>query len=85
MLGAKNKSKSLSTDHSALRPPRRSFLDSLLLLALFYTALVAAHASLLRLPYFWDEAGYYVPADLTAWSAVFMQHLHPGGEDAAAS
>jgi len=25
-------------------------------------ALVALHAPLLRLPYFWDEAGYYVPA-----------------------
>jgi Dolichyl-phosphate-mannose-protein mannosyltransferase len=28
---------------------------------LFFLALVL-HASLLRLPYFWDEAGYYVPA-----------------------
>jgi 4-amino-4-deoxy-L-arabinose transferase-like glycosyltransferase len=42
--------------------PRRSTVDSLLLLALFYAALVATHAPLLRLPYFWDEAGYYVPA-----------------------
>jgi NAD(P)-dependent dehydrogenase (short-subunit alcohol dehydrogenase family) len=24
-----------------------------------------------------DEAGYYVPADLSAWSAAFMAHLHP--------
>jgi hypothetical protein len=22
-----------------------------------------------------DEAGYYVPSDLTAWSAAFMAHL----------
>ena len=29
---------------------------------LFYLLLLAAHASLLRLPYFWDEAGYYIPA-----------------------
>jgi hypothetical protein len=25
-------------------------------------AVVAAHAALLRLPYYWDEAGYYIPA-----------------------
>lgn len=30
--------------------------------ALIFSLLWAAHAPLLRLPYFWDEAGYYVPA-----------------------
>jgi hypothetical protein len=29
-----------------------------------FAAVVAAHATLLRLPYYWDEAGYYIPA---AW------------------
>ncbi|MGH9412820.1 MAG: ArnT family glycosyltransferase [Terriglobales bacterium] len=29
-----------------------------------YAALLAAHASLLRLPYYWDEAGYYIFAAL---------------------
>jgi Dolichyl-phosphate-mannose-protein mannosyltransferase len=29
---------------------------------LLFAGLVALHAPLLRLPYFWDEAGYYVPA-----------------------
>lgn len=29
---------------------------------LLFSGLVALHAALLRLPYFWDEAGYYVPA-----------------------
>ncbi len=29
-----------------------------------FTALYVAHWSLLRLPYYWDEAGYYIPA---AW------------------
>jgi hypothetical protein len=29
---------------------------------LFFAALVLLHAPLLRLPYFWDEAGYYIPA-----------------------
>jgi hypothetical protein len=34
--------------------------------------LLAAHAPLLRLPYFWDEAGYYIPAarDLLAGSLI---------------
>ena len=29
---------------------------------LFFVALMLLHAPLLRLPYFWDEAGYYIPA-----------------------
>jgi len=33
-----------------------------LLLPLFSVALFAQHAPLLQLPYFWDEAGYYIPA-----------------------
>jgi hypothetical protein len=33
-----------------------------LVFALTLTALMVLHAPLLRLPYFWDEAGYYVPA-----------------------
>jgi Dolichyl-phosphate-mannose-protein mannosyltransferase len=32
-----------------------------LLFALFFLVLLASHGPLLRLPYFWDEAGYYVP------------------------
>jgi hypothetical protein len=30
--------------------------------SLIFTVLFVFHAPLLRLPYFWDEAGYYVPA-----------------------
>lgn len=30
--------------------------------ALLFTFLFLTHAPLLRLPYFWDEAGYYIPA-----------------------
>ena len=39
---------------------------------LFAVILIALHAPLLRLPYFWDEAGYYVPAarDLLAGSLI---------------
>jgi hypothetical protein len=57
----------------AARPPARtdpkgptpsSFrgTQQLLLFSLFFAALMLLHAPLLRLPYFWDEAGYYVPA-----------------------
>ncbi|MFZ0797390.1 MAG: glycosyltransferase [Terriglobales bacterium] len=31
-------------------------------MALFFAGLMLLHAPLLRLPYFWDEAGYYIPA-----------------------
>ncbi len=30
--------------------------------SLIFSALFLTHAALLRLPYFWDEAGYYIPA-----------------------
>ncbi len=41
---------------------RRPRLHPLFIFALLFTALFILHAPLLRLPYFWDEAGYYVPA-----------------------
>jgi hypothetical protein len=41
---------------------RRPSVDEIFLFALFFAALVLLHFPLLRLPYFWDEAGYYVPA-----------------------
>jgi len=41
------------------RTPR---LPGLFIFALLFSALFILHAPLLRLPYFWDEAGYYVPA-----------------------
>ena len=36
--------------------------QDLLLLAAIFAVLMLVHAPLLRLPYFWDEAGYYIPA-----------------------
>ncbi len=41
---------------------RRRRYPTALLFALFFVVLFALHSPLLRLPYFWDEAGYYVPA-----------------------
>jgi 4-amino-4-deoxy-L-arabinose transferase-like glycosyltransferase len=35
---------------------------SVLILFLIFAGVAALHLPLLRLPYFWDEAGYYVPA-----------------------
>jgi len=34
---------------------------------LFFLVLLALHAPLLHLPYFWDEAGYYIPAARDIW------------------
>jgi hypothetical protein len=36
--------------------------DQLAAFSLIFTGLFFAHAPLLRLPYFWDEAGYFIPA-----------------------
>ncbi len=46
------------------RPRRDAPLPGWVIFPLIFTALYASHASLLRLPYYWDEAGYYIPA---AW------------------
>jgi len=53
------------------------------LFALFFLGLMILHAPLLRLPYFWDEAGYYIPAarDLFLTGALIPQstpsNAHP--------
>ena len=48
--------KSSELQSSALAWPQQ-----FLLFALFFAGLLLLHAPLLRLPYFWDEAGYYIP------------------------
>src|SRR5215470_10810317 len=40
----------------------RSRLHPALVFAVIWAAIFVLHAPLLQLPYFWDEAGYYVPA-----------------------
>ena len=54
------------TAHSNLKPRSQpvspEWAQQFLLFALFFAALMLLHAPLLRLPYFWDEAGYYIPA-----------------------
>ena len=44
------------------QPAHCAWVQQFLLFALFFAGLMLLHAPLLRLPYFWDEAGYYVPA-----------------------
>jgi len=46
-----------NSDDAHLRAPQQ-----FLLFALLFAGLMLLHAPLLRLPYFWDEAGYYIPA-----------------------
>src|SRR5664279_6025436 len=36
--------------------------DQLFAFSLIFACLFLTHAPLLRLPYFWDEAGYFIPA-----------------------
>ncbi|MGH9470936.1 MAG: glycosyltransferase family 39 protein, partial [Terriglobia bacterium] len=51
------------------------------LFAAIFAALLALHAPLLRLPYFWDEAGYYVPAalDFSRHGWLIPRHTAPTG------
>lgn len=49
---------------AAIAAARFVALPGWLLFALFFGAIALTHATLLRLPYYWDEAGYYVPAAL---------------------
>ncbi len=57
------KSKAVLRQSPAHRPQQLlDWSQQLLLFALFFVALMLLHAPLLRLPYFWDEAGYYIPA-----------------------
>jgi hypothetical protein len=69
---------------AALSRPERPQLTAslwtqdLLLFAAIFVVIMLLHAPLLRLPYFWDEAGYYIPAarDLYLTGAV-IPHSTP--------
>jgi hypothetical protein len=45
-----------------------------MLLPLFFVGVSLSHSTLLRLPYYWDEAGYYIPA---AWDFFRVGSLIP--------
>lgn len=58
--------------------PESTAATSLRVFTFAFLALLALHFPLLRLPYFWDEAGYYVPAarDLLLTGS-FIPHTTP--------
>jgi 4-amino-4-deoxy-L-arabinose transferase-like glycosyltransferase len=51
------------------------------LFALFFAAVAFSHLTLLRLPYYWDEGGYYIPAALDfyhhGWLVPHFTNAHP--------
>ncbi len=49
---------------SAVAAPIENPLPLWILYPLFFVAVYLSHWPLLRLPFFWDEAGYYIPAAL---------------------
>lgn len=49
---------------SAVAAPVERPLPIWMLYPLFFVGIYLSHWKLLRLPYFWDEAGYYIPAAL---------------------
>ena len=51
-------------------PDREPRLFALQVFSIIFTLVIVAHAPLLRLPFFWDEAGFYVPA------AYDLAHFH---------
>jgi hypothetical protein len=60
------------TDQRSL--PSRFAIPALAVFALIFTVTWLLHISLLQLPYFWDEAGYYIPAARDLW---LKGHLIP--------
>jgi len=60
---------------------RFASLPNLALFPLFFAAVALTHLTLLRLPYYWDEAGYYIPAALDfyhhGWLIPHFTNAHP--------
>src|SRR5712692_4146247 len=64
----------------AERPRPTAFLwtQASLLFAAIFVVIMLLHAPLLRLPYFWDEAGYYIPAARDLYlSGTLIPHSTP--------
>jgi hypothetical protein len=66
-----------------LNPRRDAPLPIWMIFPVIFMALYASHLTLLRVPYYWDEAGYYIPA---AWDffrtgslipATTLNNAHP--------
>ncbi len=69
-------------------PARQEFLYLLVFFALFAAPLLFIHLSVLRLPYFWDEHGQFIPTALDllrdgSWVAhSTLPNVHPPGVEA---
>jgi len=63
------------------RPTQFSSLRIITIFAIIFFAVLLLHAPLLHLPFFWDEAGYYVPAahDLTEYHSVVIKTTMDAG------
>src|SRR6185503_2931354 len=61
--------------NSSLQPSR--WVRAAGLWLVFFLLLIAAHARMLRLPYFWDEAGYYIPAARDLLGGSLIPHSTP--------
>ena len=61
---------------ASARPDEKQYLAKFeeIWQALDFAALYLTHWTLLRLPYYWDEAGYYVPTSTLNWSARYLSH-----------
>lgn len=66
---------------SASIPARIAALPSWLLWLLLFACVALGHLTLLRLPYYWDEGGYYIPAALDfyhhGWIIPQFTNAHP--------
>src|SRR3954452_21825089 len=68
-------------------PPagRGTLFAAFVFFALFFLVLLGSHATVLRLPYFWDELGQFIPAALdifeqNAWIPhTTVPNVHPPG------
>lgn len=71
----------MSTHSSGSISDRISALPSWLLWLVLFAAVAASHLTLLRLPYYWDEGGYYIPAALDfyhhGWLIPQFTNAHP--------
>ena len=56
---------------------RISWIQTAGFFLIFFVLLICGHSSLLSLPYFWDEAGYYIPAARDLLGGSLIPHSTP--------
>jgi len=58
-------------------PSRNTWIQTAGLFLIFFLLLIGDHLSLISLPYFWDEAGYYIPAARDLLGGSLIPHSTP--------